>query len=53
MRKATVAMNMRLIPVIYLPVTLISLRQKLGYENKGTGTTVLLFCSFVTCSLTV
>lgn len=42
-----------LMSMIYLPVTLISLRRKLSDENKGTGATVLLFCSFVTCSLTV
>ena len=46
-------MNMRLMPMIYLLATLISLRRKLGDKNKGTGATVMVFCSFIRCSLTV
>lgn len=37
---------MRLMPMIYLLATWISLRQKLGNKNKGTGATVMVFCSF-------
>lgn len=46
-------MNMRLMSMIYLPVTLISLRRKLGDKNKGTGATGMVFCSFTRFSLTV
>ena len=53
MRKTTGAMNMRLMPMIYLPVTLISLRRKLSDKNKGTGATGMVFCSFTRCSRTV
>ena len=42
-------MNMRLMPMIYLPVTLISLRRKLSDKNKGTGATGMVFCSFTRC----
>ena len=46
-------MNMRLMPMIYLLATLISLRRKLSDKNKGTGATWMVFCSFTRCSLAV